>query len=826
MKKTCGPKRCPDCPFKSRTCGSRGPLDAKIVIVGESPGTEEIMRGVPFIGPSGRLLKKLLAEIELSERDIYFTNTLKCLPPQSKDKNGKSIKDAKMNDAAKACRQGLLDELAAYPRDLIITMGSAAAKTLLNRWTYSITKERGQLFTGATHNDKPLATHGVLPTLHPAYILRNPAATPQLRSDMEKVRRILNDEPFPKPEVSFKLLETPEMIREAILASLYMESGKRGPLRVIADIEATGLDRHRDAFRCIGFIFEHRLKENGKNLAYIVSGRNQGANVKFLFEELARASKKIKRTLEFVWHNGKLDTSFLRAKGIPRDQVRVDQDTLLLSYTLDETGGRHSLEQCIMDHLGLPSYKDKLKGKMKETGTDYRTIPVKYLYPYCAEDVVFTGLLFRKLHPQVVGSNRNSHLEKAYTRLMIPASNALATIELNGMPIDQEVLRISEKELEAKIEPIVHSLRKLIGKVNYNPNSPNQTLAVLRRMKLNVNSTKEDALKKHKGNRFVDLLLEYRGYQKLLSTYVRAFKKYDSRVHTSYLIHGTVTGRLSSTSPNMQNIPKEEIVRKHFRPRKGRVFVSFDYSQAELRSLAVLSGDKNLLELFRSGKDMHAAVAAKVYGELFTNEPEFLPNADPNIKIENPIYNKYRRNAKTVNFGIVYGATEPTLMERLGITWAEAHKLITGWFKMFPKAREYMDLCRASPKAGRPMVTVFGRERRFYVITDENKHGLENEAGNFPHQSMCSDFTLDAAIEIDRLHAKGVLPGNACQVNIIHDDNMFEIDDDDESIIALANIVRPIMEGVPRKHGITELTFKSDAKKGYNWSAMQKIKGL
>lgn len=786
------------------------------MIVGESPGTQEVKAGVPFIGPSGELLKLLLKEVGIREQDCLITNAFKCLPPRSKDDKGKRIKDGVINNATRACRNNLFEEIGSHPRDLIITMGSAAARSLSGLWAYSIMQKRGQVFEDVLGLDGvPIATNGVLPTYHPAYILRNPAATPQLRSDLEKAKNILSGKGFPRPVVEYEILETEEAISKKLQEGMWS-------WRIIADIETTGLDRYNDKFICIGFIFEHKLKENGNNIVYVVTGRQQGSLVRHLFAEARRLERQHKERWEWIWHNGKFDTSFLRAKRIPRTQCRVDHDTLLLSYTLDEVGGRHSLEQCIMDHLGLPAYKDMLgeyvgSGKKKKAFGD---VPRPLLYSYMAKDVVFTGLLFRKLLPQIELSGK-AHLEKAYRGLLIPASNTLATIELNGMPLDQDVLLASEKELEAELKPILLKLKLLAGDAQYNPNSPVQTLEVLGRFKLKVQATDEGTLKKHKDHPFVSKLLDYRGVQKMLSTYIRAFKKYGDRVHTSYLIHGTVTGRLSSSSPNMQNIPKEAIVRRHFKTVKGRVFVSFDYSQAELRSLAVLSGDKNLIDIFKSGKDMHAAVAAEVYGEKFTGETEFLADG----KTENPIYNKYRRNAKTVNFGIVYGATEPTLMERLGISYDEAHKLIVGWFAMFPNAKEFMDDCRKNPLEGRPLITVFGRQRRFYVVTSQNRHGQENEAGNFPHQSMCSDFTLAAAIEIDKLYRKKSLPGNACQVNIIHDDNLFECDDNDEEVLKLVRLVRPIMEGIPPQYGITELEFKSDAKKGYVWSEMQKIKG-
>jgi DNA polymerase-1 len=267
----------------------------------------------------------------------------------------------------------------------------------------------------------------------------------------------------------------------------------------------------------------------------------------------------------------------------------------------------------------------------------------------------------------------------------------------------------------------------------------------------------------------------------------------------------------------MQNQPKNKLARRHFKTKKGRILVSFDYSQAELRSLAVLSGDKNLLDIFRSGKDMHAAVAAKVYGKEFTSLSPYLPDS----KIENPIYAELRRRAKTINFGIVYGATEYTLMERLGISFKEANALIIGWFALFPDAKCYMDECRSAPRQNRPLITVFGRQRRFYVVHDANMNGQENEAGNFPHQSMCSDFTLASSIQIDKhLEKYGKLPGNAKQCNIVHDDNVFECDDDEMSIRKLVNFVIPIMEDIPKQKGIHELTFKVDSKKGRTWAEL------
>lgn len=828
-----GPAHCENCPFHSRTVGSRGKIDASIVIVGESPGSTEVREGVPFIGPSGRLLDLMLKSAGIDRRDIYITNAFKCLPPRSRDSDGVKKKDLLVNDACRACRGGLLEEVQAHPRRLILAMGNAAARSLSGQWNLNITRIRGQVIAS------DLAEVGILPMFHPAHVLRNATLMPQLRSDFAKAKKLIDGQPFPKPIVRYEVLDTPRKVDDFIklawkkiydayprpdrieLAGGGGGGSQRLPNRswgryLVADIETTGLDRHRDKFRCIGLMFADEVKEHGVNTVRVVSGKNRGRLLKRLFNG-------INRDTEWVWHNGKFDTSFLRAKGMPKQTTRVDHDTLLLSYTLDEIGGRHGLEQCIVDHLGLPAYKDQLteyvgKGKKRKAFAD---VPTDVLYKYMADDVVFTALLFRKLLPSVA---RKAHLWQAYRELLIPASNTLASIELNGMPLDQKVLRQSEEELQAEMEPIVEEMRRMVREADFNPNSPNRLLDVLRiKYRLKVKNTNKDTLKEHEAHPFVKVLLRYRAKHKLLSTYIRPFQKYGARVHTSYLIHGTVTGRLSSSSPNMQNIPKERIVRRHFKVLPGRCFVAIDYSQAELRSLAVLSDDTALMDIFRSGQDLHTAVAALVFGKAFTGIPENIPDpAIPGRMIKNPPWDAIRRKAKTINFGVVYGVTPPTLAERLGISLEEAEELVEGWFERFPKAKEFMDLCRRAPLEGRPLTTVFGRQRRFYLITNANVHGIQNEAGNFPHQSMCSDFTLRAAIELDPILPS--LPGNVQHVNIVHDDNVFEIDDNPEAIRRLVHVAKGVMEQVPRNYGITEVTFEAEASKGYDWSAMEKLK--
>jgi uracil-DNA glycosylase family 4 len=824
------PKNCAGCPFKSRTVGTRGKPDARIVLVGEGPGTNEIIQGMPFVGQSGELLARLLGLAKIDLSDCLLLNATQCLPPKSLDANGKEVKAARLNEACQACNSRLFSEIQAHPRDFILSLGSAATRTLTGKWGLSIMKTRGQVF-----QDPTLSRYGIMPTFHPAYALRSPGAVPQITSDFRRAKELSTGNAPYDPEVEFKIL------RNAYQIKLVVEQAKQsGENEIVADIETTGLSHVTDEIMCIGFTFKNvamrSVELRQKTLVYVVENQkhtitspdtstpSDNSVLKSLFTQV----NKLRFT--WTWQNGKFDTKFLRHSGI---DAQVDDDTMLMSYTLDENGGRHGLEAIITDQLGLPAYKDMISeyvgtGKKKKS---YGLIPKPLLYTYLAKDVVYTAMssevLMKKLIARshtVIGSNNPlTSLLSAYRNLLIPASNALCSIELRGMPIDQEVRAKAQVEFEVTVLEHKLKLQQLVGDLSFNPNSSKQVLETLKTRGLRITETGKEALLKYEDDPVVEALLEYRGYQKILSTYLKAFAKYGNRVYTSYLLHATVTGRLSSKDPNLQNIPKLKVARAYFKTRKGRRLVAFDYSQAELRSLAVQSNDKTMIQIFKDGKDLHTEVAASVYGAKFTREAKYLPNANPKIKIENPVFAELRRNAKTINFGIVYGVTPRTLMRRLGITLDAAETLVNGWFALFPEAKRFMDWCRNAPASGIPITTCYGRKRRFHLLTDGLRNGQENEAGNFPHQSMCSDFTLDSCIEIDRIQRTVGLPGNAFQVNIIHDDNTFECDDDIVEIRKLANIVRPIMEAVPVKMGITSLPFQSDAKHGLSWDKMEEL---
>lgn len=838
--KTIKTQFCSGCPIRSRTCGAKGPADSPVVFVGESPGAHEVRQNKPFVGESGQLLAHVMREVGL-DVEPFVTNAFSCLPPQG---DGKS-KDKILNDACRSCRSRLVAEISAHPRRLIIAMGNAAVRSLTENWSFTITKGRGNVVAS------DLAELGILPTFHPAHILRNEGLMPQFKVDLAKAASMLAGEKPLELALRREIVTTKRQLRQ--LARELVTAGN-----AVADIESTGLDRQKDWLLCVGIApwsFKRSFEEVLADLPVVRIITNlrdymrlhryiHALKFNYTFRHASNATRNRLRgsarefDVRWIWHNGKFDISFLQARGVPRRMAVVHEDTMLMSYTLDENTGRHGLEQCIADHLGLPGYKDKLTeyvgtGKKK---LPYSLVPKPVLYEYLNEDVLFTGLLAHKLRPQVFA---DVDMAKQYRDLLIPASNTLAQIELNGMAVSEKNAVEAEQTWLAEMAPLVDEMRQLAGQdwidlakppkaakgvmPEFNPNSHLQVMRVLKARGVKAKSSGKEVLAEFRdSDDFVDALLSYRERQKLVSTYIvplREIAAAGERAYTTYQLHTTVTGRLSS-SPNRQNIPKVTAIKNIVVAAPGRILMSLDYSQAELRSLAVLSGDDVLLGIFKSGRDLHDEVATAMFG---------------------PGFNSYqRRAAKTVNFGIVYGITAKALHKRLNCTIEQAQDFIDMWLGRFAKASAYIKRCRDIADLGNYNLpnaefikTPYGRRRRFHLITNQNRHSLENQAGNHPHQSMCSDFCLDASIRIDRIMSGEIRwakynrdveiarTARPQQINIVHDDNIFEMDFNRTAIYHFARFAQAVMINTPIRKGVTEIPFNVEPAIGLQWGELK-----
>lgn len=759
---------CANCPFGGFKVGSSGDLKSEIVIVGESPGVEEIRTKEPFVGPSGRLLWDSL---NIPREQCYVTNAMKCFPGNKKN-------PTRLAKAARECRHSLLEEISQAPRKLIIAFGNAAVWGLTGDFGHKITQIRGKLI------QSPLAELGILPVIHPAALLRGAGNVRQFKEDLHYGAHLLGYKGNGHGEGAKKFIVPNYTVEPLIL---------HGSSLIAADIETEGFNRQRDKILCVGVAEE-------PNTVAIYNARGERPNLEQLQTLMERED------LRWIWHNGKFDIGFLRAAGF--SQARVDEDTLLLSYTLDESAGVHDLEQVMSDLLGAPDYKHKLKPYVPKKSDSYAKIPDHVLHPYAAWDVSGTLQIFQKLRPKVA---KDPDLEKLYTKVLLPASEMLTRVEERGIYVDQDKLEENDVKLQREMAKAEEALEKATG-LKINPRSPQQVAHLLydvlklkHQGRSRGRSTDKEALSKLPPHAAVKALLHYRKVQKLHSTYVKGVYKAleasgDGRVHATFLLHGTRTGRLSSRNPNLQNIPRLDYIRSMFIPTPGYRFVEVDLNQAELRSLAALSGDPFLCSVYTStGRSLHNEVAIEFFGPNYTTDQKI--------------------RAKAVNFGIVYGRQAPSIAEEFTIPTSEAQGYIDQWFARAPKARDFIQRCRQAAVKGETITTPFGRKKRHRLVTRENMHELQNEAANFPHQSIASDITLLSAVEVqDELASI-----DAYIVNLVHDSILVECPDTDEHANWVYEVIAAAMEQTPIDWGITRVPFKAESKIGYGWGDLKEV---
>jgi len=787
---------CPGCVYKGKTCGYRGPMDSSFVIVGESPGYNEIKKGIPFVGDSGQMMSKVIVECfkQIGKPIIepFITNAISCMP---KNKDAKNL-----SKATHACSGRLIEEVVAHPRKVILALGAAAAHALTTDYSIKVTQSRGTVY------QSNLATNGIVCTVHPAFLLRGGGSFPKWKEDILKAVKLLYDLPLD----SYVDSEHTVFGTGKEISDYHQRLLDEKPQFVATDIETSGFSPVDDDILCLGI--GHEFATN-----YIVP------------EEMVKISEA-KKLLEderipFTWHNGKFDVRMYRMlHGI---NTRVAEDTMLMSYTLDETRGIHDLEQVSADACGAPNWKAMLDQYRSSKKASYREIPVPILHKYAGKDISATLQTAYVLKPRVMA---NRHSAKLYPWLCGKA-NFLVEIEREGILVDKEhvknmYLRFTKEIHDRKAA--LNVVARNVLKKEINPNSHVQVAELLYDgVKLPMikgsRSTDADTLDLLPLNNAVRLLKEYRRSAKIYSTYVKALYNFDpldkkgrgaitgtrgknvhsdGRVHQSYLLHGSVTGRLACRDPNVQNIPREADVRSQYRAPEGRRFIELDLNQAELRCLAELSHCDQLgaIYLDPDHPGLHHEMSVFLFGEGYTDEDKM--------------------RTKAVNFGIVYGRTAPSLAEEFKVEVEEAQRWIDGWFKRFPGAAKFIQSCRDAPLNKEHLITCFGRIRRFSVVSRENLTSAQNEASNFPHQSIASDSNMEAAHR-----AMEIAPQyDARLCNLVHDSNLWNMPDDDGICYEFGYKVIQIMEQVPKDYGLNTIPFVADGKMGYRWGHLEKVK--
>ncbi len=510
-----------------------------------------------------------------------------------------------------------------------------------------------------------------------------------------------------------------------------------------------------------------------------------------------------------VGQNMKFDMLFLRALGI---EVRGRKwDTMLLDYLLNPEvrHGMNAMAERYLDYA--PIEIESIIGRgAKQITMDM--VGLDRIAEYAAEDADITLQLFRVLHAKVAAAGA---LLSLYEQVEEPMIDVLADMEWTGVRIDSAALSAYSAKLAGELSALEGQIRDMAGELELNVNSSRQLGEVLfakmriaakpKMTKTKQFCTDEEYLQGFAHDHaIVAKILEYRGVKKLLSTYVDALPLIVNRVtghiHTSYNQAVTATGRLSSTNPNLQNIPVREAIgrpiREAFIPSDAdRVLLSADYSQVELRLMAHLSGDGSLCGAFAHGEDIHAATAAKIFHHSIA---EVTPEE--------------RRRAKTANFGIIYGISAFGLAQRLDIPRAEAKALIDGYFASYPQVREYMERVIGQAREAGYVTTLCGRRRYLAEITSQNAVAralAERNAINAPIQGGAADIMKIAMVRVwRRLRAEGLRSRIIMQV---HDEIV--IDTLRSEVERVREIVRTEMEGAAQ----LKVPLIVDCGVGENW---------
>ena len=425
-------------------------------------------------------------------------------------------------------------------------------------------------------------------------------------------------------------------------------------------------------------------------------------------------------------------------------------DTMIAHYVI-QPELHHNMDYLAEIYLNYQTiHIDELIGPKGKGQKNMSDLDPKDVYEYAAEDADVTLKLKNKLEAEL----RKYGAEELFYNIEMPLMPVLAEMEMNGVLIDTKSLAETSTVLTKRMEEVEREIYELAGG-EFNIASPRQVGEVLfdklkivekaKKTKKGQYVTNEEVLQSLKGkHKIVGAILEHRGLKKLLGTYIDALPKLinprTGHIHTSFNQATTATGRLSSSDPNLQNIPvrgeEGKEIRKAFIPEPGCLFFSADYSQIELRVMAHLSGDENMIEAFREGHDIHAATAAKIYKEEMEN-----------------VTRDQRTKAKRANFGIIYGITIFGLADRLEISREEARQLIDGYFETFPKVKEYMEKAKEEARSKGYVETLFHRRRYLADINSANgtvRGFAERNAINAPIQGTAADIIKVAMVRIHR----------------------------------------------------------------------------
>lgn len=729
--------KCDLCKNRLVVVNGQGNLDSKILIVTDGVGGYEESSGRPVQGLNGKLLDRLLTQAGLSRSSVFITPAIRCKGAPKKPKD--------LHVVVAACLPYLQKEIEAIKPNVIVPMGSTALRAVMESKTLNITKERGIVRFSTKYNCK------IVPIFHPAYLMQVPQFEKVTIQDLCRAKyESRSNTEIPAPIRNHKVITTVGALKA------FLEDYKSAPV-LACDIETTGLNWLKD--KVIGVSFSKARDE----AYYIPLTKGLGDLDPFWKDSTPLALEVIKTLLEGpsqkIFHNGSFDTKLLK-QNLKIEVKNYCWDTFIIDHLLDENArGLHGLESCALRFTDFGSYKQpvvqwfKTKG-VGEKDRNYSLLPLELIGPYGADDAMVTFILWEMFVQQL----KEKGLLRLFRQIVMPVQIRLIETEFRGVDIDQDYLASlapNYKKEMSEIEQVVH---RLVG--TFKITSPLELEKVLfTQLKLKPShktktgrwSTDKDALEAIQNDHpVVKPIQRYKLISKLLSTYVVGLRKKldpEGRLHTSYKVTGTTTGRLSSSNPNLQNIPaKVNDIQNAFVAGKDRVFIAADYSQAEFRAWAVFSQDPQMIADCNKGGDfdIHKEIASIVF------------------HIPTTSVTKNQRNlAKTVLFGTMYGRGPKSVAEQFGVPIQEAIKILDYVKRRYPSGFRWITKQQHDVLSTGEVRTLFGRIRHLRPALESMNEDIKAQAMrlcvNSPVQGSIGDLNNLATLRVlSRFDKEGI----------------------------------------------------------------------
>lgn len=792
---------CSECPVSGLPVPPEG-YPGGAMFVGMLPGSTEDFLGRPFVGKSGQLLRTVLKSIGFEDRKIYLTNVIKCRLTDSQGKN----RDPLLNEIKK-CSPFLLEEIKELNPKVIVLLGDVPFKFFFNR--APISKYRGMLFTKGDYK--------FVPTYHPAFILRNrdPDLEKLWRRDLEYALRILSGSPIKEKYVERIICSSNDEVwlnlNRIISGGIRLRS--QVPPRYTLDIETwssspkkeAALDPWSEGFRIDLVSLSFKIDEKWIAFCIPLEHPESTLNLKITISQLEEFFRKCKeKNIGLMGQSIKWDLKVLEK----RFGLKVDPcfDTLVAHALLVGGKSGHSLERMSIDILGIDSHKDILRQQLEG-----KNVTLEALSDMCMSDCVNTSKLqeiFEKELKDISNSQSKEGKEwnilRYHNEIIIPGIRVLKKMELRGMPVNADYLQTIKRELEFEIESIrskIFSYPELSGKEDLKLSSTYDLNKILydffkfspiSRKTVAGYAVDKSTLEKLESKYNHPVLADLQNFKllvKLHSTYVKPYMdgyvRSDGRIHGVFNQHIAMTGRLSMEKPNLQNIPVRigPLILSMFEAREGWSILVADYSQIELRVMAAYSGSNRMIRAFKNNEDIHLLTASEVHQlPLDSVTPE------------------QRQDAKSINFGIIYGMSDKGLSESLDISLERAHEYRRAYLDTYDGIEEYMEERKREYRIKGFVETLFGR--RIYIRGNDEEHN-ERRAINGPIQGTASDINQKSLIDLDSIiESGGYLMGG---IDVIHDSQVYEIPDEEleigKKLIAetMENLDLSFMKEVPLK---------------------------